>query len=74
MLTPPPTTPPFPQLTDREREILTHLAGGATNPQIAGILHLSPRTVANHVSNILAKLGARTRTEAADLARRHDLL
>ncbi len=60
---------PFPELTEREREVLTHLASGATNPQIAKALHLSPRTVANHVSNILNKLHATDRTDAALRAR-----
>lgn len=60
---------PFPQLTDREREVLAHLADGSTNHQIAGALHLSPRTVANHVSNILGKLHATDRTDAALRAR-----
>jgi DNA-binding NarL/FixJ family response regulator len=64
-----PTDVPFPELTEREREVLTHLASGATNPQIAKVLHLSPRTVANHVSNILNKLHATDRTEAALRAR-----
>jgi DNA-binding NarL/FixJ family response regulator len=67
--TPPVAAVPFPELTDREREVLTHIAGGATNPQIAKALHLSPRTVANHVSNILNKLHATDRTDAALRAR-----
>lgn len=66
---PRPADVPFPELTEREREVLTHLAGGATNPQIAKVLHLSPRTVANHVSNILNKLHATDRTDAALRAR-----
>ncbi|MCU0310955.1 MAG: response regulator transcription factor [Acidimicrobiales bacterium] len=60
---------PFSELTDRELQVLDHLASGATNPQIAGALHLSPRTVANHVSNILNKLHATDRTDAALRAR-----
>jgi DNA-binding NarL/FixJ family response regulator len=64
-----PATVPFPQLTQREREVLAHLAEGATNHQIAGALHLSPRTVANHVSNILSKLHGTDRTDAALRAR-----
>jgi DNA-binding NarL/FixJ family response regulator len=66
---PRPADVPFPELTEREREVLTHLASGATNPQIAKVLHLSPRTVANHVSNILNKLHATDRTDAALRAR-----
>ncbi|MEZ5407723.1 MAG: response regulator transcription factor [Acidimicrobiales bacterium] len=59
----------FPELTDREREILDHLARGRSNAAIAGELYLSPRTVANHVSSILGKLHAADRTEAAIRAR-----
>jgi DNA-binding CsgD family transcriptional regulator len=56
-------------LTRREQEVLQHVAAGATNADIAGALHLSPRTVEHHVSAILAKLGATTRTAAVDAAR-----
>lgn len=59
----------FPQLTEREREILDHLARGRSNAAIAETLYLSPRTVANHVSSILSKLHAADRTEAAIRAR-----
>ena len=59
----------FPQLTEREREILDHLARGRSNAAIAEMLYLSPRTVANHVSSILSKLHAADRTEAAIRAR-----
>jgi DNA-binding CsgD family transcriptional regulator len=52
-------------LTDREREVLELLAGGATNPEIADRLFLSRKTVERHVSNVLAKLGARNRAELA---------
>jgi DNA-binding CsgD family transcriptional regulator len=61
-------------LTRREQEVLAHLAQGETNPAIARALHLSERTVAHHVSSILAKLGAPTRTAAVDAARRARLL
>ena len=50
------------------------LAGGATNPQIAAALHLSERTVAHHVSAILSKLAAPTRTAAVAAAREAGLL
>lgn len=67
---PPAAAPaPFPQLTDREREVLDHLADGRSNGEIAHQLVLSPRTVANHVSNILTKLHATDRTQAALRAR-----
>ncbi|HVW81156.1 MAG TPA: AAA family ATPase [Mycobacteriales bacterium] len=55
-------------LTDRESEVLALLAQGHTNAEIAGLLHLSSKTVEHHVSHVLAKLGVRSRTEAATLA------
>jgi DNA-binding CsgD family transcriptional regulator len=61
-------------LTQREQEVLVVLARGATNPQIAAELHLSERTVAHHVSSILRKLSAPTRTAAVEAARRAGLL
>lgn len=62
-----PVPAPLAPLTPREREVLFELARGRTNKQIARTLSLSPRTVGNHVSAILAKLGCATRTEAARL-------
>jgi DNA-binding CsgD family transcriptional regulator len=56
------------QLTRRQLDVLRLLGGGLTNEQIARRLFLSPRTVAHHVSAILAKLHAGTRTEAAATA------
>jgi DNA-binding CsgD family transcriptional regulator len=61
-------------LTRREQEVLTHVASGATNGAIAQALHLSERTVAHHVSAILGKLDAPTRTAAVDAARSAGLL
>jgi DNA-binding CsgD family transcriptional regulator len=61
-------------LTRREREVLAHLARGGTNAHIAAALHLSERTVAHHVSSVLQKLGAPTRTAAVAEARRRRLL
>ncbi len=55
-------------LTRREREVLCLLSGGATNRAIASRLFISPKTVSVHVSRILTKLGASTRTEAAAVA------
>ena len=55
-------------LTARETEILVLIARGLTNAQIAGELNVSPGTVRNHVTTILAKLGATNRTQAADWA------
>jgi DNA-binding CsgD family transcriptional regulator/tetratricopeptide (TPR) repeat protein len=57
-------------LTDRERDVLAELVDGRTNRQIAAKLFISEKTVSVHVSNILAKLGVRSRAEAAALARR----
>jgi DNA-binding CsgD family transcriptional regulator len=52
-------------LTDREREVARLVAGGASNREVAEALSLSPKTVERHLTNILAKLGARNRTELA---------
>ena len=56
------------ELTAREQQVLDLVAEGLTNGQIAGSLYLSPKTVAVHVSAILRKLGASTRTEAVRLS------
>ena len=70
-----PQTPPrvFPELSDREREILSLLAQGDKNAEIAERLVLSPKTVRNHVSNILSKLQVADRTEAILRARESGL-
>ena len=60
-------------LTDRENEVLALLSSGKTNKEIAKALTLSPGTVRVYVSNILTKLGANNRTEAASLAIQHGL-
>ena len=60
---------PFPQLTDRERQVLELVARGYDNQRIARALVLSEKTVRNLVSLILAKLPAATRSEAVALAR-----
>jgi DNA-binding NarL/FixJ family response regulator len=65
----PKAPPAFPQLTQREREILAAIARGQTNQEIAGALSLSLKTVQNHVSNIYAKLQVADRTRAAIRAR-----
>jgi DNA-binding NarL/FixJ family response regulator len=57
-------------LTERERDVVRLVASGASNPEIAKELYLSRKTIERHVSNALAKLGARNRVElAARLAR-----
>ncbi|PVG84157.1 DNA-binding response regulator [Nocardioides gansuensis] len=59
----------FPQLTQREREVLDLMARGLENRRIARELYLSDKTVRNHVSNVLTKLGAEDRSEAIARAR-----
>lgn len=59
----------FPELSDREREILDLIAQGHKNPEIAKRLYLSPKTVRNHVSNIISKLQVADRTQAIIRAR-----
>ena len=59
----------FPELTEREREILELVARGRSNTEITAQLVLSPKTVRNHVSNIFSKLQARDRAEAIVRAR-----
>jgi DNA-binding NarL/FixJ family response regulator len=56
--------PGFEALSEREREVLTLIATGASNPEIARLLFLSERTVKGHVGSIFAKLGARDRAAA----------
>jgi DNA-binding NarL/FixJ family response regulator len=64
-----PTSPVFPELTEREREILAWIAEGASNAEIAAKLTISPKTVRNHVSNIFNKLQVTDRVQAALRAR-----
>jgi DNA-binding NarL/FixJ family response regulator len=59
----------FPELTEREREILELIARGHSNAEITQALVLSPKTVRNHVSNIFSKLQVRDRAEAIVRAR-----
>jgi DNA-binding NarL/FixJ family response regulator len=59
----------FPELTEREREILSYLARSYKNSEIAEALVISSKTVRNHVSNILSKLQAESREAAARQAR-----
>lgn len=61
-------------LTEREREVLALMVKGLNNVEIADRLVVSRSTVKVHVSNILAKLGASTRTEAVALAVEHKLV
>jgi predicted ATPase/DNA-binding CsgD family transcriptional regulator len=61
-------------LSPREREVLRLVAAGRTNAEIGQALFISPGTARIHVSNILGKLGARSRSEAAAVARERGLL
>lgn len=63
----------FPQLTDREREVLDLIAAGQNNQAIARKLGLSLKTVRNHVSNIFAKLQVADRAQAIVQARQAGL-
>jgi DNA-binding NarL/FixJ family response regulator len=64
---------PFPQLSRREVDILELMAQGLDNQTIARRLVLTPKTVRNHVSNVLAKLNAGDRSQAIVIARRSGL-
>lgn len=66
---PPASTVPFPELTEREREILTLLASGLRNAAIAKQLFLSPKTVSNNLTAIFAKLRVADRSAAIIRAR-----
>lgn len=63
-----------PRLTDREMEVLTHVAQGMNNRDIAKALYISENTVKNHVRNILEKLHLHSRMEAVVYAVREKLL
>jgi DNA-binding CsgD family transcriptional regulator len=65
---------PSEELTSREREILALVAQGRSNGEIGKQLYISAKTVSVHVSNILGKLGAAGRTEAAAIGRRRGLV
>ncbi len=61
--------PAFPELSEREREVLELIARGMANQQIVDRLVISPKTVRNHVSNIFSKMQVRDRAEAVVRAR-----
>jgi DNA-binding NarL/FixJ family response regulator len=69
-----PQATPIEPLTEREQEVLVLLAQGYSNREIAERLVVAEGTVKNHVSNILGKLQAENRTQAADIARRYGLV
>ncbi|MGH3240107.1 MAG: response regulator [Spirillospora sp.] len=66
---PDPRRSAFPELTEREREVLSLIAEGRSNSDIAGTLFLSQKTVRNHVSNIFMKLHVADRGQAIVMAR-----
>jgi two-component system, NarL family, response regulator NreC len=61
-------------LTSREHEVLQHLADGASNDEIAEVLHISPKTVARHRENIMRKLNLHSRTELVKYAIRKGII
>jgi len=61
-------------LTERELEVLRHVAQGATNMEISGLLDISPHTVKSHVIHIFNKLGVNDRTQAAVWAAHRELI
>jgi DNA-binding NarL/FixJ family response regulator len=68
------TTPDEAGLTPREHEVLSQLASGLNNAEIAALLFVSSATIKNHVANILAKLELRNRVQAAVYACEHGLV
>jgi two-component system response regulator DevR len=66
----PTTDPRIASLTPQERRILDLIAQGQTNRQIADSLYLAEKTIKNYMSNLLAKLGMESRTQAATFAAR----
>lgn len=62
------------KLTEREREVLQHVANGLQNRSIAEALHVSEETVKSHLSNIMRKLAANSRAEAVAAALRRSLI
>lgn len=63
----------FPELTEREIEVLNRIAQGLNNKEIADSLRVSPKTVGNHISNIFSKLQVADRAQAIVLARQRGL-
>ena len=70
----PAATPASELLTPRERSVLALVAGGRTNRQVGAELFISEKTVSVHLSRVMAKLGAGSRTEAVSVAYARGLL
>ena len=70
----PSETPTASELTDREQEVLTYLAEGANNEEIAAALVISPKTVARHRENIMRKLNLHSRAELVRYAIRRGII
>ena len=66
--------PPAAELTDRQREILSAVVRGLTNPEIGTALGISPNSVKWHLKEIFARIGAANRSEAVAIALRKHLL
>ena len=64
----------FPELTEREREVLELVATGKTNRAIAKTLGISEKTIARHISNIFTKLDLSSRSAATAYAYQHKLV
>ena len=65
---------PYERLTDREREVFQLVVEGKTNPEIGGILFISAKTVDNHRTRLMEKLGLHSTAELVRFAARHKLL
>lgn len=63
-----------PSLTDREVQVVSLVVEGCTNPEIAELLVISPRTVQSHVASAMRKLDARSRTQLAVAALRREVV
>lgn len=71
---PPPSSGTSVDLTPREREVLGHLVTGLSTKSIAARLSISPRTVRNHINNLLVKLGVHSRLEAVTFSIQNGLI